>query len=313
MALFFDGFDQFARTERPEQLIRLAGYTLEGTATMVAGRKPNSYSMSLYRGALSRMWAFTGGIMSLGFAVKFDGRGPMVAIRANNGDLTNLLVLAADPVSGLLNMNGMVGYVNPLKDRWYYIELELDKTSGQARVFVNGKPDVVTTLPTLPTQELLVRLNPYDADKNDFATRLYDDFYVTDAARLKPMQITTRFPTAEVSTDWNVTGTPSHFTAVSPPIDMLDKFIYATAPDALDSFTSSTTLPDDNPVKYLQLITLFRKATADPMSLQLNIDDQKVTESNISRDWTFRYTQFSPAGYTAKSIVPSEFGVRLKL
>lgn len=313
MALFFDGFDQFARTERPEQLIRLAGYTLEGTATMVAGRKPNSYSMSLYRGALSRPWALTGNIMSLGFAVKFDGRGPMVAIRGNNGDTTNVIALRADPVSGLLDLNGMVGYVNPLKDRWYYIEMELDRTASQVRVFVNGKPDVVAPLPTLPSLDLLVRLNPYDADKNDFATRLYDDFYINDAPRLKPMQITTRFPTAEVSTEWNVTGTPSHFAAVSPPIDMLDKFIYATAPDALDSFTSSTTLPDDNPVKYLQLITLFRKATADPMSLQLNIDDQKVTESNISRDWTFRYTQFSPAGYTASSIVPSEFGVRLKL
>lgn len=312
MALFFDGFDQFARTERSDALVRLAGYTLQGAITMVAGRKANSYGMTLYRAALSRTWAFSGAVMSLGFAVKFDARGPLVAIRAEN-DPANLLVLTADSTSGLLNLNGMVGYVNPLKDRWYYIELELDKTASEVRVFVNGKPDVVAPLPAGLTPSVVVRLNPYEAVQNDFASRVFDDFYVTDSARLNPMQVTTRFPTADVKPDWNVAGAAAGFLAVTPPVDMLDKFIFATVPDQQNVFTSSTPLPDNNPVKYLQLITLFRKATSDPMSLELNIDDQKVMESNISRDWTYRYTLFNAAGYTAQSIVPSEFGVKLKL
>lgn len=312
MALFFDGFDQFARNTRPEQLVRLADYTLEGAPVMVAGRKTNSYALALYRAAMSRNWLFSGALMSVGFAVKFDARGPLVAVRAENGD-TNLLTLACDTTSGLLNLNGSVGYVNPLKSRWYYVELELDKTANEARVYINGKPDVTVALPAGLTPTVTLRLNPYEAGENDFGTRLFDDFYINDGARLNPLQVTTRFPSADVHTDWNVTGATAHFAAVTSPVDMLDKFIYATVDDVQDTFTSNVTLPDGNPVTNLQLITLFRKATADPMSLELNIDNQKVTVANIGRDWSYRYTLMNPDGYTADNILTSEFGVRLKL
>jgi len=310
MTLFFDGFDQFARTDRPEQLMRLAGYTLEGTVETAAGRRGGS-SLTLYRAALSRNWSF-GNQLAVGFAVKFDARGPMLAIRNATGN-DNLITLSADSVSGLLNLNGAVGYVNPLKARWYYIEMELDRDAGIVRVFVNGKADVTAPLPSGIGQNVRIRLNPYEAVANDYGSRNVDDFYINDGNRQNPMQITTRFPSSDKTTEWSVTGTDSHYLAVTPPIDMLDKFIYSSKGDAYDSFVSSQRLPDDNPVKYLQLITLFRKATADPMSLEFNIDDQKRTESNISREWTYRYTQFSANGYTAESIVPAEFGVKLKL
>jgi hypothetical protein len=100
---------------------------------------------------------------------------------------------------------------------------------------------------------------------------------------------------------------------VSPPINELDKFIYTAVDGNQNTFFSSSPLPDSNPIRYLQLITLFRKATSDPMNLDFNIDDQVKREANITRDWTFRYTMFSPAGYDAASLAAAEFGVKLIL
>lgn len=311
MALFFDGFEQFSRTDRPDQLIRLAGYTAEGTLSLVEGRKAGSSAVSCYRSALSRQWTFGGTIMSFGFAVKFDVRGPVAAIRINT---TNVLTIAVSPVTGLLNFGGEVGYVNPLTKRWYYIECELDRSNGQARLYINGKLDITVTLPAEVAGAVIVRLNPYEAAAEpDYGTRDYDDLYVTDSARLSPMQVTTRFPTALTVEEWSVAGAASAVDAVTPPVDMLNKFIFTAIADAHEEFTSNTPLPDDNPIKYLQLITLFRKATADPMSIEMNIDDQKVLASNIGRDWTYRYTPMSPAGYDAGNIIAAKFGVRLKL
>lgn len=314
MALFFDGFEQFSRTDRPETLVRLAGYTTEGTMVMTAGRKSGGYAFSLYRAALMRAWTFSGTVMSFGFAVKFDVRGPIVSVRVN---ATNVLTVYIDPDTGLINFGGEVGYVNPLKTRWYYMEVELDRTTNQARLYVNGKLDITAPLPTSVTGAITLRLNPYEAvppgATADYGTKTIDDLYISDTVRLQPMQITTRFPTATIDSDWSVTGAGSHHAAVTPPVDTLDKFIFTSINDAHDSFTSATVLPDGGAVKHLQLITLFRKATTDPMSLELNIDGQKVTVANISRDWTYRYTPMSASGYDAGNIVQAEFGVRLKL
>lgn len=95
------------------------------------------------------------------------------------------------------------------------------------------------------------------------------------------------------------------------PINELDKFIYTAVDGNESSFKSTTGLPDTNPLRYLQLITLFRKATSDPMSLDFNIDSQVKREQNITRNWTFRYTMFSAAGYDATTIKGAEFGVKL--
>lgn len=311
MALFFDGFDQFSRTDRPEQLIRLAGYTSEGALSLVTGRKNGSYAVSCFRGSMSRQWTFGGAVMSFGFAVKFDQRGPIMAVRVNTD---NLLVLQADPTTGLLTFGGEVGYANPLTKRWYYIECELDRSNSVARLYINGKLDMTAPLPAAVAGAVLVRLNPYEAaTETDYGTRDFDDLFISDSARLNPMQITTRFPTATSEDGWSVAGAASAVDAVTPPIDMLNKFIYTSVNNAKEEFTSNTQLPDSNPIRYLQLITLFRKATSDPMSLEMNVDSQTVTAANISRDWTYRYTTMSPAGYDAANIVDAKFGVRLKL
>lgn len=310
MAIFLDGFDQFGRTDRPEQYIRLAGYTLGGQATMVTGRK-GGYAMSLYRANLQRTVSFTGNQLTIGFAMRYDKRGGLFAI-AGEGSSTFVVGLRVDDTNGLMYLNGVPSYIAPLINRWYYFELEMDKSAGTITLVVNGKADISVPLPAEVAGQIVLTWNAYQLAANDFATKLLDDMYINDGTRLSPMQITTRFPTSTVDDDWQVTY-GSHFAAVSPPIDTLNKYIYSGTADAHDSFKSSTPLPDASPIRYLQLLTLYRKATSDPLSLELNIDDQKVTLTNLPRDWTYAYTPMSPAGYDASSIIDAEFGVRLKV
>lgn len=315
MATFIDGFEQFSG-DRTTALMRMAGYTV-GSVTLAAGRSNSSLSVTSYRASISREWQLTGNAFTVGFAVKFDTRGPLVAI----GVGANQLYVWLDPDTGLINIGtsraaGTPGYVNPLKNRWYYLELQLDLNARKATLFLNGKSDITVDLPAFVTGKVVVKLNPYELFSNpsDFSTKLYDDLYLTDSNRLSPLQITTRFATADGGkTGWSVAGAATGWKAVSPPIEDLDKFIYTARDGNASSFISNTGLPDNNPLRFLQLITLFRKATSDPMSLIFNIDSKISTESNIGRDWTFRYTPFSAAGYDANSIKTAEFGVTLQL
>lgn len=312
MATFIDGFEQFK--DDTGTLMRLAGYTPVGSVSTAAGRK-GGIALSVYRSKMTRKWQFNGDIMTIGAACFYDQRGPIIGVEKNGVGI----YVWVDATTGLLNIGqtdqlNNVGYANPLKSRWYYYELTLDRNTGQATIYINGKADSSYAFPPSLSGEVTLVLNPYDVVASDFGSRQYDDFYAADAARLAPIQVTTRFPTADgAKTDWSFTGAPSAWQAVSTPVDMLDKFIYSSVDGTQQTFVSATSLPDTNPIKYLQLITLFRKATSDPMSLDFNIDDQVVREANISKDWTFRYTSMSAAGYTPANIVTAEFGVKLDL
>lgn len=315
MTTFIDGFEQFAG-DRTEALMRMAGYSV-GVITIVAGRKAGSRAIGTYRSSFSRPWTMAGQQLCIGFAVKFDTRGPLVAIGVGG----NQLYVWIDPVTGLLNIgptfnSATPGYVNPLLNRWYYFEVLLDKDAGTATVFVNGKQDVSAPLPSFITGTVVVNYNPWNlfTTPADYGTRVYDDIYMTDGPRLQPIQVTTRNPTGDGSdTNWSFTGAATRWQTVSPPVNELDKFIFTAIDGNKNTFVSVAEMPDANPIRFLQMITLFRKATPDPMSLDFNIDQQVIRETNISRNWTFRYTMFGAAGYDASNIAAAEFGVKLKL
>lgn len=315
MATFIDGFEQFSG-DRGAALMRMAGYAV-GNVSQVAGRKPGSRAISTYRSTFTRNWTMAGDVLSIGFAVKYDARGPLVAI----GAAANNLYMWIDPVTGLLNMGtslnaGTPGYVNPLLNRWYYIEMVFDRQLNTVTAYVNGKQDISIAMPAFIAGAMVVTYNPWSLFNNpqDFGTRIYDDIYLHDGARIEPIQVTTRNPTADgAKTDWSFVGAATRWQAVSPPVNELDKFIFTAIDGNENSFISAGALADANPIKYLQLITLFRKATSDPMSLDFNIDNQVKREANITRDWTFRYTMFNAAGYDATNIGAADFGVKLIL
>lgn len=321
MATFIDGFEQFGNNDRPETLMRLAGYTITGAVSVAAGRKGASSAIVAYRSSFKRTWSFSGNAMSIGFAVKMDTRGPVLAVKKG----TTAMFVWLDPLTGLVNVgttlaNSNPGYVNPLKDRWYYFEIEMTKGDAAFKLYVNGRLDQSYPLNGNISGDVEVEFNPYLLfEASDFGgdtgTRLFDDFYMTDGPRIEPIQITTRFPTADSDPlEWSFTGAPGHWQTVSQlPPDMLDRFIYSAQDGAVEQFVSASPMPDSNPIRHLQMLALFRKATSDPMDLIFNIDGQKVTQANIPKDWTFRYMPFSASGYTAGNIGAAKFGVTLDL
>lgn len=309
MAILLDGFEQFSQTDRAAQYMRLAGYTV-GDVTLVGGRKGGN-AVSMYRSSMRRAFAFTGQQLTVGFAMRFDKRGPIFGVQLS-GQSVYQLAFRVDKDTGLIVINGVSGYIAPLPNRWYYFELEMNKAAGTAQLYVNGRPDVAAPLPGTLAGDITLVFNPFDVVQDDFGTRLLDDLYITDALRLGPLQVTTRFPTTALKTDWQNAG-GSNIAAVSPPIDTLDKYIFTGVPDAEDQYKSSTALPDNSPLRFVQLMTLYRKATSDPLSLEVNLDDQRVTISNLPRDWAFSYTPMSAAGYDSTSIVDAQFGVKLKV
>ncbi len=309
MAILLDGFEQFSQTDRASQYMRLAGYEI-GQASLVGGRKGGS-AVSLYRGSMKRAYSFTGQQLTVGFAMQFDKRGPVFGVQST-GQTGYTLAFRIDKDSGLIVLNGVSGYIAPLPNRWYYFEVEMDKAAGTVQLYVNGRPDVSAPLPGTVAGSISMVFNPFDLVQDDFGTRVMDDLYITDSLRLGPLQITTRFPTTAIKTDWQNAG-GSNIVAVSPPIDTLDKYIFTGVPDAEDQYKSSKALPDNSPLRFVQLMTLYRKATSDPLSLEVNLDDQRVTISNLPRDWAFRYTPMSAAGYDSTSIVDAQFGVKLKV
>jgi hypothetical protein len=315
MAIFIDGFEQF-NGDRTAALMRMAGYQV-GAVSIVAGRKGTSRAISCYRSSFSREWQLSTNITTVGFAVKFDARGPLASISV----AANKLYVWVDRTTGLVNMGTSLdqanpGYANPLLNRWYYVELQVDVSGGLVTLFINGKADSSVAVPNFLTGTVVVTLNPWDlmTDPQDFGTRLFDDLYITDSARLEPIQVTTRSPTADGSkTDWSFAGATSRWAAVAPPINELDKFIFTAVDGAQNTFISAAAMPDSNPIRFLQLITMFRKATSDPMSIDFNIDNQVVREANIARTWTFRYTMFSASGYDTGNISSAQFGAKMIL
>lgn len=314
MATFIDGFEQFDG-DRVGTLMRMAGYSLSSLG-VVAGRAGGK-AILLYRSSVTRDWAMAGQMLSVGFAVKFDQRGPLVALSGGGQSF----YVWVDPDTGLLNTGtsvtaGAPGYMNPLKDRWYFLEMTLNRDNNTLSLYLNGKSDSTVTLPAFLAGTIQVKLNPFDlfTAKQDYGTRVYDDLYLVDGARLGPIQVSTRFPTGDGDKpNWSVTGAANNWQAVRPEINELDKFIFTAIDGNENNFVSIEDVQGTAAIRYLQLITMFRKATSDPMSLIFNIDEQKVTEVNISRNWTFRYTMFNASGYTPSNIKAAQFGVKLKL
>lgn len=312
MAIFFDGFDQFKDATDLPDLIGRAGYQVGGFVATAEGHKTGGCSLAFSQSDLRRDWVFSGDTLSLGTAVFMGARCGLIQLIAGASSVT----VWASPTTGLMNLNTEAGYVIPGLNRWYYLEVEANKTTGLVTLYVNGKADVTLAMPAemQSASTVTVRLRPYDYLANDAGSASFDDFYLFDGARLTPVQVATRFPTSQQQADWQVMSEDpmDNWEAVGTlPVDLLNRFIYSNADGAADRYQSNATLPDNNPVLYVGAITLLRKASSDPVSVTVNVgaDTQELT--SIARDWEYRYSVFDGTGYDKSSVESAVFGVTL--
>lgn len=311
MALYIDGFEQFDKADSPGSEMRLAGYEVVGSIQTGTGRK-GGRSLVLSSSSVAKAWEWSEDMFSVGFAVKFTTRGPLL-------EMSGGILLTLDKLSGRPVFNGINGNAGPVKDRWYYVEVRLRRGARAIDLFFNGKLDTTVTMSeeVAANTSMICRLNPFDKAgiDGDSGTRNYDDFYMNNGDTAKPIQITTRFPDKDADpNEWAPSEGPTadHFAMVGKlPTDKLDRYLIGNVSGAEESFTSSTLLPDDNRIVAIGLVSLLRKTTVDNLTVTARFDGRDVLISDIPMEWQYRYTQFPLDGDTKSSIEGAEFGVVL--
>ncbi|QPB11442.1 hypothetical protein JT321_gp15 [Providencia phage Kokobel1] len=305
--LFIEGFEQFAFDGDIPAFMRRAGYSITGSFGFGAGRK-NGASVMMGRGRVSRPFPSTANKFSVGFAFKMVTRGNLVSLSA--GEVK--FYVGIDQLTGLITSVSESGYIIPLRERWYYCEVELDKSTKVADVYINGKKDLSVPVPDAIAAANELTVNLRDFTESDFAEISFDDFYVNTGDRIGPITVTTRMPNKDVTSEWGVAGSTSHFGAVGiVPPDLVDRFIFSGIDGATDSFKSSTPLAETTDVRGVSVVTLIRKATVDPITVDVFTNDRVKNEASLPRDWEYRYSEL---GAIDQHVIPdSTFGVKIKL
>lgn len=304
--LFFDGFEQFDQAKDYNAQMRKADYTVTGQIYTGTGRR-NGKCLTTYRSSISRMTNWVDPILSFGFALKQTGRGGICSIGGIN------FVLDAD--DGNPRFLDVKGITLPVLSKWYYFEVELDKSAHTVKFFINGKLDGQTTWvpnsidedhPTITLNAFNAKPSLIDDKLQDNATRMYDDFYIYNGPRLSPVQITTRLPKKDIVTQWNVLPDGiTHSEAVGTlPVDELNRYIITHVNNAVDEFESETKLPDGNPVIAVGALGLVRSATADMCSIDFKVGQRIANVGNLSPVWHYRYVNWltDPAVDTPASV-----------
>lgn len=305
-SLFFDGFEQFDQSRDYNAQMRKADYTVAGQIYTGAGRR-NGKCLTTYRSSISRTANWVDDILSFGFALKQTARGGICSLGAVN------FVLDAD--TGNPRFLDVTGVTLPILSKWYYYEVEANRATQSLSFYINGKLDGKTSLPAslLNEEHPVITLNAYNAkpslidDKlQDNATRMYDDFYIYNGARLSPVQITTRLPTSDIQKQWRVLPDDiTHFKAVGTvPTDELNRYIITHVNNAVDEFGSDTKLPDANPVIAVGALGLVRSATADMCSIDFKVGQRVMNVGNLTPAWHYRYVNWmtDPAVDTPASV-----------
>lgn len=315
--LFFDGFEQFDKAESVPAQMRKAEYGVSGEVTTAAGRIKGK-AISTFRSSLSRTLEWNGDMFSLGFAAKFTGRGGMCTFPG--------VQFILDSSTGLPSFLGVVGGSIPTKAKWYYYEFELNRPARTVTLFINGKQNGQGVMPdTLAgATNILLTLNAFNLPPSlvdskapaDQATRVFDDLYMYNGPRWTPVQVTTRFPTEDKTTEWQVLPDDiSHSEAVGKlPSEELDRYILSNKDGATDMFSSSDKLPDGKKVLALGAVGLVRKTDANSGSIDFRVGTRSASITNISTTWKYQYaTWLANDGDTATTVNNSQMGVTARI
>lgn len=314
-----DGFEQFGRDPAPSNALARAQYTPVGAWAVVAGRLA-PVAIAGRNTSLARRMPWSTNTFSFGFAHIFDDRGSAAWLKVGN----QRVVLWMNPDTGLPQLNDQAGGALPTKSRWYFYELQLNRSTGVLTLAINNRVDMTYQM-ALPitVEEVEVGLG-YLAPAEyrpgvvpvpvDNASKTFDDFYMRDGVRLGPVIVSTRFPTTDQHVEWfkaSVTGSHNESLSLLPP-QPLDKYVAANAVDAEDRFTSNNPLANNNPVLATGVVVLARKAPTLDARLGVFVEGAapaRETSTEVDGEWRTHYLFFDglPAD-TPASILASEFG-----
>lgn len=315
--LHIEGFEQFNNEDPITNALERSGYVVDGLWTSVAGRGRFSRALSGAGCAIKRIIPWTQQHFTVGFAHKFAGRGSVCWLKIGAKDIT----LSFDRVTGLPLLGTTIGGAIPTINRYYYIELHVDRNSGAIELWINGKYDsmhITDSISAVDNVEVnfgyrdpAQYLPPESLPATDTAVKSYDDFYAREQPPVGPVMITTRFPTHDIAAVWQKAGEAGTHagTVGTTPAAPLDRYLATDQYDQSDIFTSSQAMSNAHPVIATGIIALTRRSPAFPAALNVAVDGLGSAVLPVDGNWVMQYGIFDEGIEDPVDIVASQFSI----
>lgn len=298
-----------------------AGWALVGARTAQVNATAPLYVSLAPPTTMSRTFVSTSDKIVIGFAHRATARGRIFSIK----DVLNM-----DWPAGV-EILGQRGTSVPIRNVWYYYEVEIDKIANKVRLFVNDTADIEVDLP-VAAAGVTSYVMTWEAE-NGAVARL-DDLYLLDGetvgvgaltARLKPISIAIRMPTEDVLTEWDSSSPGEHWPLVGllPPSDM--SYVRSAVSGEQDIYASDTPLPDGAgeetmPIIAVGVMALAQKSDLDNRQLGLVIgqpgNQKEVIDTALSTTLEYSFAVFETGpgdqAWTAESVVSTPFGIAVR-
>lgn len=333
MLLHTDGFDHYASkaalASDITSYLQAAGYTVNNatntTFQIADGQDSGSLGLKMTIGAgASTPPSFSRAITSAATQVVFgfSFRGTQSRLRFVR--IAGVIDLDWDATTGKMKVGSTLGQDVIILNAFWFIEVVIDKAAGTVSVYANDTLQLSVALPG-GVGTVYTATWGLSASSTVAGTIEIDDMYILDNsggqnnARLGPVQIITRAPTADVTTQWTPVGsTGTHWSILAQlsPGASNAPYLQANADGKTDSFTSNVVLPNANTIFAVALTSYARKGDLDDRKLGMTVTTAGgTTEVQVPLDTNFSYKQViyeqAPGGqaWTRNLVESSNFGI----
>jgi len=333
MLLHTDGFDHYADKSAAAITIvgylQAAGYTVanatNSTFNIVDGQDVGSLGLKMTVAAsASTPPSFSRTVDSAATLVVFGFSFRGVASRLRFARIAGVIDLDWDTTTGKMKVGTTLGQDVIILSTFWYIEIEVDKTANEVRVWANDTLQLTVPLPGGVGSAYTITWGMSSASATAGTIEI-DDFYALDNSggtnneRIGPIQIITRSPTTDVTAQWtpvNSTATHSAILSQLDPGRAGAPYLQANVEGRVDKFTSNVVLPNDNKVFAVALVAYARKGDLDDRKLGMTVGtvggDQEI---QVPLDTAYAYKQRifeqAPGGqdWNRNLVESSNFGI----
>lgn len=330
MALrFIDGFDNYQSIGGS-----LTGVDFPNIGYAITATTPTLASVAQGTSALSRCFVFgrsPSGKATMSKQITTTGANKVVigfAMNANARDtimsITDLFTVQWLP-TGYPKINDVTGTVIPILNNWYYYEFVIDKGAQTVTMWLNGYEQF--TAPFTNAMPNTVEIVWGWTANGSNATMKIDDLYIVDDAdatskykdRIGPMEVVTRFPTANGTVQWAPTpSTKQNWQIVSQVPANTSEFVQSNTVGAIDTYVSSATVTGQ--VIAVAVSTLAAKADVDDHSVALIVEQGGVQKESagvaLNLQFTFSQGVFEKdangVDWTPETVNNTRFGIKVK-
>lgn len=330
MALrFIDGFDNYQAIGGS-----LTGVDFPNIGYAITATTPTLASVAQGTSALSRCFVFgrsPAGTATMAKQITTTGANKVVigfAMNANARDtiltVTNLFTVEW-LATGYPKINAVIGTVIPILNSWYYYEFVIDKGAQTVTMWLNGFEQMTAPI-TAPVPNTIEFVWGWPSVGTN-ATMKVDDLYIVDDAdptskykdRIGPMEVVTRFPTANGTVTWTPTPTAKqNWQIVSQVPANTSEFVQSNTVGAVDTYVSSSAVTGQ--VIAVAVSTLAAKADVDDHSVTVLVEQGGVQKEsagiNLNLQFTFSQGVFEKdvngVDWTPDAVNNSRFGIKVK-